>query len=134
MKARIKLKYPDEIPFISPGYLIQEVVIRSHCLETKSIAQSIQYPEKVVIQKASEIFRECVRDKINSHSTISWPLKVEELQCDERNPSELLRYFYQTLLLSKNKSETYTRFVDSFSSDIMFTISNGKYATLKRTS
>ena len=79
--------------------------------------------------------RECVRDKINSHSTISWPLKVEELQCDERNPSELLRYFYQTLLLlSKNKSETYTRFVDSFSSDIMFTISNGKYATLKRTS
>ena len=41
MKARIKLKYPDEIPFISPGYLIQEVVIRSHCLETKTIAQSI---------------------------------------------------------------------------------------------
>ena len=79
--------------------------------------------------------RECVRDKINSHSTISWPLKVEELQCDERNPSELLRYFYQILLLlSKNKSETYTRFVDSFSSDIMFAISNGKYTTLKHSS
>ena len=52
----------------------------------------------------------------------------------KREPPELLRYFYETLLLSRNKSETYTRFVDSFSSDIMFAISNGKYVSLKHTS
>ena len=40
----------------------------------------------------------------------------------------------ETLLLSKNKSETYTRFIDSFSSDIMLAISNGKYTSLKHTS
>ena len=68
---------------------------------------------------------------INFHSPVSWPPNVEELQWDERKPPELLRYFYETLLLSKNKSETYTRFVDSFSSDIMFAISNRKYVTLK---
>ena len=45
-----------------------------------------------------------------------------------------LQNFYETLLLSKNKSETYTRFVDSFSSDIMLAISNGKYTSLKHTS
>ena len=76
---------------------------------------------------------EFVRDMINSHSTVSWPPKVEELRCDERKPPELLRYFYETLLLSKDKSETYTRFLDSFSSDIMFAISNEKNATLKHT-
>ena len=37
LKARIKLKYPDEILFISPGYRIQKVVISRHCLETKTI-------------------------------------------------------------------------------------------------
>ena len=126
MKARIKLNYPDEILFISPGYRIQEAVISSHCLETKTIAESIQYLKKAVMQKAPEILRECVKDMKNSHSTVSWPLKVEELQFDERKPPELLRYFYETLLLSKSKSETYTRFVDSFSSDIVFGISNGK--------
>ena len=62
LRARIKLKYPDEMLFISPEYRIQEVVISSHCLETKTIAESIQYPKKVVIQKAAEILRECVRD------------------------------------------------------------------------
>ena len=71
---------------------------------------------------------------IDSHSTVSWPPKPEELLCDERKPLEFLRYFYETLLLSKNKSEKYTGFVDSFSLDIMFVISNGKYATLKHTS
>ena len=76
--------------FISPGYRIQKVVISSHCLETKTIAESIQYSKKVTIQKAAEILRECVRDMINSHSTVSWPPKVEELQCDERKPPELL--------------------------------------------
>ena len=70
---------------------------------------------------------------INSHSTVSWPPKVEELQCDERKTPELLRQLYEMLLSCKNKSETYTRFVDSFSSDIIFAISNGKYATLKHT-
>ena len=63
-----------------------------------------------------------------------WPPKVEGLQSDDRKPPELPRYFYEVLSLSKNKSETYTRFIDSFSSDIMFAISNGKYATLKHTS
>ena len=67
------------------------------------------------------------------HSTVSWPPKVEELQCDEMKPPELLRCFYETLLLSKNKSETYTHFNDLFSADIIFAISNGKYATLKHT-
>ena len=68
------------------------------------------------------------------HSIVLWTPKTDELQCDERKPPELRSYFYETLLLSKNKSETYTRFVDSFCSDIMFAISNRKYATLKHTS
>ena len=59
------------ILFISPGYRIQEVVISSHCLEAKTIAESTQHPKKVVIQKAAEILCESVRDMINSHSTVS---------------------------------------------------------------
>ena len=65
------------------------------------------------------------------HSIVLWTPKTDELQCDERKPPELRSYFYETLLLSKNKSETYTRFVDSFSSDIMFAISNGKKCDFK---
>ena len=38
--------------------------------------KSIQYPKKVVIYKAAEILRECVRGMINSHSTVSWSPKV----------------------------------------------------------
>ena len=91
-------------------------------------------PEKVAIPKTAEILSKCVRDMINSLSIVSWQPKVEELQCDERKPPELAQYFYKTLLLSKNKSKTYTRFVDLFSSDMIFSISNGKYATLKQTS
>ena len=85
LKVKIKLKHPDKSLFISPGYWIQEVVIISHSSETKIIAESIQYPQKVAIQKAAKILRECVRD-INSYSTVSWPPKVEELQCDGRKP------------------------------------------------
>ena len=54
LKANIKLKYPDEILFISPEYRIQEDVISRHCLETKTIAESIRYPKKIVIQKTAE--------------------------------------------------------------------------------
>ena len=128
METRIKLKYPDEILFISPGYRIQEVVISRHCLERKTIAEFIQHPKKVVIQYCCNILY--VGD-INLHSIVLWTPKTDELQCDERKPPELRSYFYETLLLSKNKSETYTRFVDSFSSDIMFAISNGKKCDFK---
>ena len=100
-------------------------------METKTIAETVQYPKRVVVQKAAEILRECVKYLINFYSVVSWPLIVEELQCDERKPPELLRYFSKELLLSKNKSETYSHFVDSYSSDIVFAISNGKYTTLK---
>ena len=93
-------------------------------METKTIAETVQYPKRVVVQKAAEILRECVKYLINFYSVVLWPLIVEELQCDERKPPE-------TLLLSKNKSETYSHFVDSYSSDIMFANSNGKYTTLK---
>ena len=44
LKARIKLKYPDKILFFSTGYRIQEVGVSSHCLETKTKAESI--PQK----------------------------------------------------------------------------------------
>ena len=54
LKARIELKYPDKILFISPGYRIQEVVISSHCLETKTIAESIQYPQKSLLYKKQQ--------------------------------------------------------------------------------
>ena len=78
LKARIKLKYPDKTLFISPGYRIQDVVISSHCLVIRTIAESIRYPKKVVIRKAAEILRECVGDMINSHSAVSWSPKVQE--------------------------------------------------------
>ena len=55
LETRIKLKYPDEILFISPGYRIQEVVISRHCLERKTIAEFIQHPKKVVIQYCCNI-------------------------------------------------------------------------------
>ena len=113
LKARIELKYPDKILFISPGYRIQEVVISSHCLETKTIAESIQYaPKKFVIQKAAEIWREYIRSLISLHSTVSWLPKVKELQCNQKKSPDVLRYFKETLLLSKSKSEIYPRFCE----------------------
>ena len=38
---KMSTKIPGGIIFISSGYRIQEVVISSHCLETKTIAESI---------------------------------------------------------------------------------------------
>ena len=106
LKARIKLKYPDKIIFISHGYRIQEVLISGYCLDKKTIAKSILYPRKFAIPKTAEILSKCVRDMINSLSIVSWQPKVQELQWDERKPPELVQHFYKTLLLSKNKSKT----------------------------
>ena len=50
LKARIKLKYPDKIIFISHDR-IQEVLISGHCLNKKTIAESIQNPKKLLYQK-----------------------------------------------------------------------------------
>ena len=63
LETRIKLKYPDEILFISPGYRIQEVVISRHCFERKTIAEFIQHPKKVVIQYCCNILWICRRHK-----------------------------------------------------------------------
>ena len=49
---------------------------------------------------------------INLHSTVSWLPKVKELQCNQKKPPEVLRCFNETLLLSKSKSEIYTRFCE----------------------
>ena len=51
LKARIKLKYPHKILFISTGHRIQEVIVSSHCWEIKAIAESIQYPPKRSLYK-----------------------------------------------------------------------------------
>ena len=53
LKARLELKYPDKILFISSGYRIQEVVMSSDCLETKTIAESVQYSQKGCYTKSS---------------------------------------------------------------------------------
>ena len=131
---KILAEFPDTLLFISPGYRIPDLVISKKCLETKTLSKCVRYPEIDTIKKVAEILRKCVLEKIDSTAEISWPPSVDELQSGERKAPEPLNTFYQTLLGFKTKTEKSVRIIESFCADILYTISNGRYTTLKHTS
>lgn len=81
--------------------------------------------------QSAKILRKSTLDTIAGIDKLSWPPNVDELKSNDENCPDLLKLFYKTLLGIIAKTEKSVRIVNSLCSDVLYNISNGKYATLK---
>ena len=86
-----------------------------------------------VLKEAAKVIKDDIDLLIQTAPELPWPLTVESLQSEDRQPPESLRMFLTTLLHSTDHSpsEEVIRYVDSFSQDILYAVSKRKFLTRK---
>eukprot|EP00112_Aurelia_sp_Birch-Aquarium-sp1_P020341 Seg522.5 transcript_id=Seg522.5/GoldUCD/mRNA.D3Y31 product="hypothetical protein" protein_id=Seg522.5/GoldUCD/D3Y31 len=86
------------------------------------------------VQQAASILRNETLDFIESKPNLSWPPTVEELRDVTRLGPELL-IFFKKLLSTKDshhaESCTVSRYAESYTQDILYALSKGKFLTAK---
>ena len=91
--------------------------------------------ESNTIKKAAVILREAVKKTIDESEALPWPPTIEILRKDDRKAPDILKLFYEKLLspasVHHGTSLTAECLIDSFSQDIMYALSKGKFLTLK---
>ena len=83
------------------------------------------------IIKAAEYLKNDLLKHCEGLSELTWPPQLDELQDEKRNPPESLMLFYKHLLqskstLNKTNQEYVQRLSNSFASDIIAVLSQGK--------
>ena len=131
LKARLLESYGDKILFVTADINSPQLVISKMCLETN--ASTIKHPDEFIVKKAANILKCSILKEIDDSSDLPWPPTVESLKV--REPPEILKTFYNTLLQKDNDHHSTgvkrNRLINSFSSDLMYALSNGKYLTQK---
>ena len=113
-----------------------QVIISRQCLSEKSFSSRVQYSNDFIMKTAASILHNSVKDKIEKAEKLSWPPTVKELE--NREPTKELQDFLRNLLIGGEShhciGERKIRVVKSLADDIMYSISNGQFLTLKHCS
>ena len=138
LKTRLLQKYGDDLLFISHEKHSPQLVISKKCLETQTMSLVLGSSESNAIKKAAVILREAVKKTVDESEALPWSPTIESLRKDDRNAPDILKLFYENLLspasVHHGTSLTAERLIDSFSQDIMYAVSKGKFLTLKQAS
>ena len=131
LKKRIDERFPDQLIFVIAKENNSEVVISNQVFQD-TIHHSVN--KNTTVEKAAYLIREDIRNQctVNQDET-SWPPNLGELQ-DLPVPNSV-KLFSQTLLATvKHGSATCeksTRLIDSFSADLISSVTNGSILTAK---
>ena len=92
----------------------------------------------IIIKSAAVILNGEANAFVYKATDVSWSPIVDELKKDSRKPPWTVMNFFRDVISSKNSHhngafDSTNRISMSFSEDLLFVISNGKFLTLKHT-
>lgn len=135
LKGRISKTYGDRLLFLKSDYHSFEIVI---CKENLASNPALEvFSQEYYVEKAARLLNKLCNDVISSALDLPWPPTVESLKERDEQIPYLLKLFFSTMMESrsdKSSSNIVKRLTNSFCSDILFSISRGKFLTSKHAS
>ena len=122
LKARLLQSYGDKILFVTADINSPQLVISKMCLERNT--STIKHTDEFIVKKAANLLKSSILKQIDDSTDLPWPPTVESLKA--REPPEILKIFYNTLLKKDNDHHSTgvkrNRLINSFSSDLMYAL------------
>ena len=123
LKKMLKEKFISKLTFITLGRNEIETVVSSDISNLKVLLDN----PKIIIKKAAEFLRIAILDHAKTMPELSWPIHIEDILSEERDPPELLKSFFHNILNDNHYDRAKViRLVQSLSSDLIFNVTNGK--------
>ena len=101
---------------------------------TESIKSHILFNDKEhLLNQAAEYLRADTEEHAKNLPELSWPVNIDELDSESRNPPESVTSFLTQLLRNKDhpNHEALTRLIESYTSDLIHGVTCGKVITTK---
>ena len=99
LKARIQSEFTDKLHFVSINETTPEVVI-----STESIKSYVLFNDKEHLpNQAAEYVRAAIEEHAKNLPELSWPINIDELDSENRNPPESVTSFLTQLLRNKDQ-------------------------------
>ena len=131
LKTRIANDFKERITFISTANNLPDMIINASTPTTEIAFQD----KNGCIIKAAEYLRSDILSYCENLPELNWPPNVEQLSQDERSPPSSVLMFLKYLLnvhhSKKKLSESVTRVINSFASDMVFAVSQRRTITAK---
>jgi len=131
LKKRIEERFPDDLIFVTAKVNNPEVVISQQVFKN-SIHHSIDRNATVV--EAASLIREDIKNQYKGDPVdATWPPNLSKLQ--ELPVPDSVKTFFRALLTTEKhgaaRSEKSDRLIESFSADLITSVTNGSVLTAK---
>ena len=130
LKKKIECAFPNELAFVAAKVNTAEVVI------CKSVFESTYHcsiDKTTTVDEAALLLRKDILEYSSSLPQQSWPPRVDELE--QQNAPHSVKQFFATLLNSGKhsltESDSKQRLIDSYSADMIHSVTNGAVMTAK---
>ena len=129
LRAGNQSEFTDKLHFVFINETTPKVVI-----STESIKYHTLFNDKErLLNQASEYLRADIEGHAKNLPELSWPINIDELDSETRNPPESVTSFLSQLLRNKDhpNREALTRLMESYTSDLIHGVTRGKVITTK---
>ena len=129
LKKRIMDEFDDALIFLKIDNATPEVVASSAGLEATTIVND----KERILKLAAEHLRNDIMAYASTLDELVWPPNSETLSSSKRDPPPSATSFFTHLLKSKghNITNTTKRLIDSYTTDMIHSVTRGKVITLK---
>ena len=129
LKARVQSEFTDKLHFVFINEITPEVMI-----SIESIKSDVLFNDKEhLLNQAAEYLRADIGEHAKNLPELSWPINIDELDSENRNPPESVTSFLTQLLRNKDhpNREALTHSIESYISDLIHGVTRSKVITTK---
>ena len=129
LKARVQSELTDKLHFVFINETTPEVMISIESIKSHVLFNDKKY----LLNQAAEYLRADIGEHAKSLPELSWPININELDSENRNPPESVTPFLTQLLRNKDhpNREALTHLIESYISDLIHGVTGGKVITTK---
>jgi hypothetical protein len=133
VKQMLLREFNDELLFVTVSNNEAQVVLSKNVLTNATKDSFMTQNKDFILKEAAKVIKDDILALIQSVPDLPWPPAVDSLQSKARQPPESLRVLLTKLLHSTDHApgEEVTRYVESFSQDLIHAVSKGKFLTRK---
>ena len=129
LKARNQLEFTGKLHFVYINETTPEVVISTESIKSHVLCNDKEH----LLNQAAEYLQADIEEHAKNLLELSWPINIDELDSENRNPPESVTSFLSQLLRNKDhpNREALTRLIKSYTSDLIHGITRGKVINTK---
>lgn len=126
---RIQADFEGKLFFVVVNRNTPEVVINADAIHSRTLFNDSQH----IIEEAALLLQNDIVKFANSTAELKWPIDLDELNSEARQIPQSIVSFLSCLLKSKDhpNRSTVNRLIESYSSDLIFGVTRGKFVTAK---